>query len=449
MKHHYFSKQTDIDMTNPSKISELERLKKLKDEGVLSDEEYNKLKQDILYDSEPLNPASKADAPILDKEPQNTQTPSVSQDDTKHTSIAQPKAEDTTSPSQEKQNIPKKLSKKLNSTFIGFAIAVAVVTIGFIVALSLSNKDSKTTTTTTEASAPDTLPEEAVTNETLLKGISGVWSTQNNQISIVYENSNFQFWTWDTQALARLGDIDLKNESVNIIFTSKADNYESIVTVKRKWNNDKTNFILDVTGEIADEYDNIVLDGDYKLVRKISNDDLNRLAKLAAQQQKQIAFENQNIARSVAENYAADEINATNGNDLAGYYANEVKYFGKVLSSANVIKDKNKFYKKWTSLEKDIVGNVQIKDGANGQKIVSYTYNYVVSNDKEEIRGTAIQTVVLAKISDSFYIIEESNKNTKSEKKDLTQNPEGLEFTPDGQSTKSNEWGSVNSIKQK
>ena len=108
-------------MNSTSKIQELERLKKLKDDGVLTDEEFAKMKQDILYgipppalnESETQQPAPTTITPAPAFEP----TPEIEQEDAVFTpEPAINQAVIDPPPLQEKNEPKKAAGKKINST---------------------------------------------------------------------------------------------------------------------------------------------------------------------------------------------------------------------------------------------------------------------------------------------------------------------------------------------
>ena len=103
-----------------------------------------------------------------------------------------------------------------------------------------------------------------------LNEISGVWSDGSSLITIYYDHGNLQFLVDDEPKLIDIGDIDLENETVNLLAYGKDDGKKIIWTFRKIQNEDKTGFHLGAT----------LHDGSSRslsFVRKISNDDRQRI----------------------------------------------------------------------------------------------------------------------------------------------------------------------------
>jgi hypothetical protein len=80
-----------------------------------------------------------------------------------------------------------------------------------------------------------------------LNEISGVWSDGSSLITIYYDHGNLQFLVDDEPKLIDIGDIDLENETINLLAYSKDDGKKIIWTLKKVQNEDETAFNLRVT----------------------------------------------------------------------------------------------------------------------------------------------------------------------------------------------------------
>ncbi len=361
-------------MAKISKTLELERLQKLKEDGILSDAEFEKMKQEILYG----NDAGQTEAEIIEE-------------------IAEDEA-----------------PKKKNMALIGFGIAVALVSLIFIVVvLTLSGGKDKNENIVEEASATQEVTQ-IETKPDFLTNISGVWAGQNVLLSIVYNDNQLQLWIGDEQKEAKLGEVDLANETVNVILTAQKDGHEVIVTLKKKWNQDKTAFDLVLTGDM-DTIGNTEL----KFVRKISNDDLNRFARLAKEQAQQLADSkalSEEEAQSVVENYVEQALNTVSVKSLMSYYASVVTYYDKgEIPSATVSKDKTVYLNKWKDRTASLSGEITISDGNKpSQKIATYTYDFTVANETEEITGSSIRYITFEKVGNDILVVSEKGKPISS-----------------------------------
>ena len=441
-------------MTSTSKIQELERLKKLKDDGVLTDEEFAKMKQDILYgnppppnESEAQQPASVAITPPPAFEP----PPETEQADATFTPEAPESIIDqavlNTPPLQEKNEVKKATGKKINSTLLGFGIAVAAVVFLFIIFLIFSSgKSDKKPDNLTPITASETqTTQEQNTKPFVVDDITGIWSSGTETFTIINTNNRFQLWIDKTRIDATLGNISSEQETINLLSKSPKDGREIISTLKRKWNADHTASTLTL---ILENGQNI----DLNFVRIASNDDLNRFSKLAKEQNnKVVSFDkffgnnthtaeetSDKEALELARQYAQEAMAATKAEDLQQHYYSTVKYFNRgELPLDEIITDKKRYYKKWPNISNTLVGNVKISNGSNGQKLATYSYEFTVSDGKKEITGSAIQYLTLEKIDGTLYVVGENGKTIKSKTTDLTQKTEEPLFVPDSTTSES------------
>ena len=390
-------------MANVSKIVELERLQKLKEDGILSDAEFEKMKQEILSGND-----------VVPTEPE----PEIINETTV----------DEVPVTTEVLEAP----KKKNMALIGFGIAVVVVTLIFIVVvlfLSGGKGKDENKNIVTEASAT----QETVQTETksdFLTSISGVWADQGGLISIVYKDNQLQYWIGDFQEEVKLGEVDLTNETVNLILNAQEedgyDRYEGIVTLKKKWNQDKTAFDLVMTEVGSTEL---------KLVRKISNDDLNRFARLEKEQAQRIADSKAlsvEELKYVATNYVEQALNTASVKNLMPYYASVVSYYGKKeVPIATVSKDKTAYLNKWKNRTAALSGEISFSDGSKvSQKIATYTYEFTVSNDTEEITGSSIRYITFEKVEGTIFVVGENGKVTSSNVTKLNEPEKVPEYKP-------------------
>ncbi len=363
-------------MTNITKIQELERLKKLKDDGVLSDEEFAKIKQEIFYGNDissnqgtPKEPEILlVDQPEPETLPINLPEPemlSVSPSEQETQATEQPvspivtetvKTPPSHNPLLNKQSTQSE-GKKINSTLLGFGIAVAVVVFLFIIFLVFSSRKSDKKS---DYLTPATISEEQITstNKTMLvDDITGIWSSGSETFTIISTDSKFQLWIDKIQIDAKLGNTDTEQEIINLLSKSPTDGKEIISPLKRKWNSDHTASTLTLTlenGQIIN----------LNFVRKLSSDDLSRFAKLAKEQNNKLeSFDKiygknkaseeitTSEAQEFAEQYAKEAMAATNSEDLKQHYYTTVKYFNRgELPLDDVMTDKKRYYKKWPTL---------------------------------------------------------------------------------------------------
>lgn len=113
--------------------------------------------------------------------------------------------------------------------------------------------------------------------QSLLEEFSGVWSDNNELMTFYYDGTAVHLIIDDEAKEVKLGDIDLQNETINLLVT-KIENYEQgIITLRRVWNEAKTEFTLNFTGF---DGSNIPLG----FVRKIGNDDKTRIENIYTHQ---------------------------------------------------------------------------------------------------------------------------------------------------------------------
>jgi serine/threonine protein kinase len=103
---------------------------------------------------------------------------------------------------------------------------------------------------------------------------------------------------------------------------------------------------------------------------------------------------------------------ATRESDLTsvlGYYADSVDYYGKGRVNKDFIrKDKEYYFKRWSTVENAVEGGVNLSDTANQEiKIVQFITSFRVRNSSKAIRGKAENTWKLKKIGDQLQIIDE------------------------------------------
>jgi uncharacterized protein YecT (DUF1311 family) len=111
----------------------------------------------------------------------------------------------------------------------------------------------------------------------LLEEISGVWSPKNGKGLITLDNTDkkFRLVLNDTPIEVTVGAIDNVNHTVNLNITRRDTGKPGVWTVQEIWNQDKSAFHLLLTMHDGEQ-------GEFTFVRKITTDDLNRLAGLYA-----------------------------------------------------------------------------------------------------------------------------------------------------------------------
>lgn len=151
---------------------------------------------------------------------------------------------------------------------------------------------------------PEELKKEAQIN--LLNDVSGVWSDRGSLVTIYYHDGLLQVVFEDRPILASIGDIDIENQTVNILVVKKADNEEAIITIRKKENPDGTGFGLVMTGFTSG------MEGELTFVRKIGTDDKNRISKIYRKAQEKSDALAEQEAEEVARQQAIEEDSLSN-----------------------------------------------------------------------------------------------------------------------------------------
>ncbi|TAM51515.1 MAG: hypothetical protein EPN57_17270 [Paraburkholderia sp.] len=130
------------------------------------------------------------------------------------------------------------------------------------------------------ASAASADPEQAK-KSALLSDISGVWNPDDNSglWMLNYADNKFDSVLGDSFMPVTVGDVDAINETVNLKLAAP-DGQSHIITIRKVWDSAHTTFHLNAT----------LWDGtqaSLAFVRKVSSDDLNRIAQLEAASQHQ------------------------------------------------------------------------------------------------------------------------------------------------------------------
>ena len=162
-----------------------------------------------------------------------------------------------------------------------------------------------------------------------LNEISGVWSDGSSLITIYYDHGNLQFLVDDEPKLIDIGDIDLENETVNLLAYGKDDGKKIIWTFRKIKNEDKTGFNLGVT----------LHDGSSRslsFVRKISNDDKQRIQNIYLENQS-----NESEYKSLSS--YSDSNNQENLDDPEVYPANNDTQNNEQVSIASSSCESDKF----------------------------------------------------------------------------------------------------------
>lgn len=157
--------------------------------------------------------------------------------------------------------------------------ALAILLIQSVLVISGCNKHPSTEgQAVSQQKTPQELKKEASLQ--LLNDVSGVWSDSSTLVTLYYEDGQIQLVVDDTPILAKIGDIDPDNGTVNVLVIKKIDNEEGIFTFKKKMNPEGTGFTLLFTA----------IDGtseDLSFVRKVGTDDKNRINNIYRKAQKQ------------------------------------------------------------------------------------------------------------------------------------------------------------------
>ncbi len=153
-----------------------------------------------------------------------------------------------------------------------------------------------------QASSPDQ-------SKALLNDISGVWKDSDTMWTIVVENGQLQFLLNDEPKLAKIGDIDTENQTINLLIQRTDTGQEAIWTI-RKIDSENGSYSLNVIAHDGESYD-------LSFVRKIGADDKNRIRNifLEAEQQQREALrleqEAQEQAQLAEEQQVQEQMEAT------------------------------------------------------------------------------------------------------------------------------------------
>ena len=132
----------------------------------------------------------------------------------------------------------------------------------------------------------------------LLEDFSGVWEDDGSLVTLYHEQGRLHFVIDDRAIAARLGDIDPDHETVNLLVT-QADNYnDGIITLRRKWTEDKQQFTLIYTSFDGRQ-------GELGFVRRVSKEDQYRIANIYAQataKQYEMVEQKPSLAEQLAHN---------------------------------------------------------------------------------------------------------------------------------------------------
>ena len=156
-----------------------------------------------------------------------------------------------------------------------------------------------------QASSPDQ-------SKALLDDISGVWKDDNNtMVTIVVDGGQLQFLLDDQPILAKIGDIDTENQTINLLLKNVDTKQEMIWTIRKIDSKNATDgYTLNVITHEGESYD-------LSFVRKIGADDKNRIKNifLEAEQQQREALrleqEAQEQAQLAEEQQVQEQMEAT------------------------------------------------------------------------------------------------------------------------------------------
>lgn len=134
-------------------------------------------------------------------------------------------------------------------------------------------------------------------SKALLNEISGVWKSSDNTMwTIVVDGGQLQFLLDDKPILAKIGDIDTENQTVNLLIQRSDTGQEAIWTIRKiNSKNESDGFTLNVIDHDGETYD-------LGFVRKIGVDDKNRIHNifLQAEQQQREALKQEQEAQEQA-----------------------------------------------------------------------------------------------------------------------------------------------------
>jgi len=134
-------------------------------------------------------------------------------------------------------------------------------------------------------------PNQTNQKEDLMRSVSAVWTTGNETVTIDYDNSRLIMLYGDAPLQFSLGDIDLSNETINLI-----DKDNAISTLRKVWNTDKTSYKLSYTSPNGNQ--DIL-----GFVRKVTSDDKNRIANIHSNQAQQELSTSQSEMAQLKEQY--------------------------------------------------------------------------------------------------------------------------------------------------
>jgi ribosomal protein L40E len=93
---------------------------------------------------------------------------------------------------------------------------------------------------------------------------------------------------------------------------------------------------------------------------------------------------------------------------LLGYYAEIVDYYGKGRVTGDFIrKDKSLFFRKWTTIENSVVGELKLVPEGNNIYTIQFDTAFMVQNSSKSISGNADNTWRLLKTASGLKIIDE------------------------------------------
>lgn len=137
---------------------------------------------------------------------------------------------------------------------------------------------SKTEVVQEEVEQPSLGEMERQNEIELLNEISGVWTDNRSLITLNYNGGDFQLLVDEKPIFVNIGDIDLDNNTVNLLAYKTSDGKQVIWTFKKVLDDDSSGFTLRLTFH----------DGSSQslgFVRKISNDDKQRITNIYLEDQ--------------------------------------------------------------------------------------------------------------------------------------------------------------------
>ena len=167
--------------------------------------------------------------------------------------------------------------------FLGFVLLPALI-------IACGQPPQSTSSSQNQAASPDQ-------SKTLLNHISGVWKDNSNTMwTIVVDGGQLQFLLDDEPKLAKIGDIDTENQTVNLLVQRSDTGQEAIWTIRKIDSKNGTDgFTLNVIIHDGESYD-------LGFVRKIGIVDTNRIHNifLEAEQQQREALKQEQEAQEQA-----------------------------------------------------------------------------------------------------------------------------------------------------